>query len=222
MISRKLVALSAVTLVAVSACGGGDQPSSESRPAGGGEHPPAHQAGRAQQAKPEQAFLQAMVPHHQSAIDMARVAEGEGESSFVKGLASAIISAQEQEIAEIREIHERLYRSPLRPDPGAHAALGLSAEEAGMHHMDAGAMLRGKRPFDRAFVDEMIPHHEGAIAMAREVLQETGDPEVRALAERIIRDQRREIAEMNAFREREYGGGAPREAPPSGHQGHGG
>ena len=181
--SPKLALLVAVLLAAAAGCGDSSS----------GEHPPSHQQGGAggadRQARPEQAFLQAMVPHHQSAIEMADVAEKEAESSFVKELASSITSAQQKEIAQMRKIHERLYKSPLRPDERAHEALGLSAEEAGMNHMDGGAMLRGKRPFDRAFVDAMVPHHEGAIAMARAVLKETRDPEVRELAQRIIRDQ---------------------------------
>src|SRR5215211_2093769 len=216
-LNRKLASLVAV-LATVSACGGGEQQPSS----GAGGHPPSHQPGGTKQAKPEQAFLQAMVPHHQSAIEMARFAEGEGESAFVQELAGSITSAQEEEIGQMRKIHERLFRSPLRPDEGAHDALGLSAEEAGMNHMDGGAMLRGKRPFDRAFVEEMVPHHEGAIAMARVVLKETRDPELRKLAQGIIRAQEREISEMNAFRKREYGGGAPGEATPSVHGEHGG
>jgi uncharacterized protein (DUF305 family) len=208
-LSQKLLPLAAVALATVSACGGG-------------EHPPSHQAGGAKHAGPEQAFLQAMVPHHQSAIDMARVADREADSPFVKRLASSITSAQEEEIGQMRKIHERLFRSPLRPDEGAHDALGLTAEEAGMNHMDGGAMLRGKRPFDRAFIDEMVPHHEGAIAMARAVLKETRDPELRKLAEEIIRAQEREISEMNDFRQREYGGVAPEEAAPPAHGEHGG
>ncbi len=85
-------------------------------------------------------------------------------------------------------------------------ALGLSAEEAGMGHMDGAAMLRGKKPFDRAFVDEMTPHHQGAVRMAEQVLGKTKDAEIRSLAEGIIAAQKREIGEMKAFREREYGG----------------
>jgi uncharacterized protein (DUF305 family) len=207
----KLLLLAVATSLAAG-CGGSS----------GGGHPPEHQQGGTSEAQPEQAFLQAMVPHHESAIDMARVAEREGESSFVKTLAGSITSAQEEEIGQMRKIHERLFRSPLRPDEGAHDALGLSAEEAGMNHMDGGAMLRGKRPFDRAFVDEMVPHHEGAIAMARGVLKETRDPELRKLAQDIIRAQEREISEMNAFRKREYGGPASSEAKPSAHGEHGG
>jgi uncharacterized protein (DUF305 family) len=157
----------AATVLAVGGCGG----SSGSR-----DHPPEHQGGAPSKAKPEHAFLQAMVPHHQSAIEMAGVAEREAESSFVQELASSITSAQEEEIGQMRKIHKRLYASALRPDEGAHDALGLSAEEAGMNHMDGGEMLRGKRPFDRAFVDEMIPHHEGAIAMAQAVHKQTYDP----------------------------------------------
>jgi uncharacterized protein (DUF305 family) len=217
---QKLVPL--VVVATVSACGGGEQSPSQQGVSRDGERAPSPQAGETKQAKPEQAFLQAMVPHHQSAIDMARVAEREGESPFVKNLASEITSAQEGEIGQMRKIHERLYRSPLRPDEGAHDALGLSAQEAGMNHIDGGAMLRGKRPFDRAFVDEMVPHHEGAIAMARAVLKQTRDFELRKLAQGIIQAQEREIAEMNDFRKREYGGAAADKKAPSGHTGHGG
>jgi uncharacterized protein (DUF305 family) len=209
----RFLLLAVATSLAAAGCGGSS---------GGDGHPPEHQQGGASRPKPEQAFLQAMVPHHESAIDMARVAEREGESSFVKDLGGSITSDQEEEIDQMRKIHERLYRSPLRPDEGAHEALGLSAEEAGMNHMDGGAMLRGKRPFDRAFIDEMVPHHEGAIAMADAVLEETLDPELRKLAEGLVRTQEKEISEMKDFRKREYGTAPPKESAPSAHGEHGG
>lgn len=153
----------------------------------------------------ENAFLEAMVPHHSSAVEMAKVASTEARSPFVKNLAEGITRSQTAEIAKMKRMHERLFNAPLEPNMGGHMELGLSAKEAGMDHMDGAAMVRGKRPFDRAFVDAMIPHHQGATRMAEAVLTKARDSEVRALAETVISDQRREIREMTEFREREYG-----------------
>ncbi len=153
----------------------------------------------------ENGFLEAMVPHHTSAVDMAKVANTEARTPFVKNLAKDITRSQTTEVDQMRRIHQRLFNVPLEPNIGGHMQLGLSAKEAGMDHMDAAAMLRGKRPFDRVFVDHMIPHHQGANRMAKAVLAKTRDPEIRTLAQEIISAQSREIREMTQFRERRYG-----------------
>lgn len=60
------------------------------------------------------------------------------------------------------------------------------------------SMLETATPFDPAFLTMMIPHHEGAVAMAKAELAKGKDPELKQLAQTIITAQQREIREMRA------------------------
>ena len=166
------------------------------------------------------AFLEAMIPHHESAIEMANIAKRRAEHPEVRELAKRIVNTQREEIRQIERIHQRLFDQKILPNPDAHEGLGLSAQEAGMAHMEPTAALADAKPFDRAFIDEMVPHHQGAIRMARVVLEETEDDETRSLAEAIVRTQSDEIEQLNHWRRAWYGdvspaGGAPEDAVPN-------
>lgn len=71
---------------------------------------------------------------------------------------------------------------------------------ASMMH-DMNASLEGKTgdDFDKAFLQEMIVHHEGAVAMAQKVLEVSKKEELRTLATDIITAQNKEIEMMSTW-----------------------
>ncbi len=141
------------------------------------------------------AFVDSMVPHHEGAVEMAEVALDKAEHQEIRTLAQEIIDAQRAEIRLFGQIREEL---------------GGSTTETSQEEMDAmmgmpdAAELAQERPFDRAFIDAMIPHHESAIAMAEVALEESEDPEIRRIAEDIVSYQEGEIEQMRQWREEWY------------------
>jgi uncharacterized protein (DUF305 family) len=59
--------------------------------------------------------------------------------------------------------------------------------------------------FDRAFIDEMVVHHQGAVMMAQAALQSAKHEEIKQLARDIITAQTREIDLMQGWKEAWYG-----------------
>ncbi|HYM63043.1 MAG TPA: DUF305 domain-containing protein [Gaiellaceae bacterium] len=68
----------------------------------------------------------------------------------------------------------------------------------------------GQVPFDRSFIDAMVPHHQSAIDMAREALDAgLTQPELMTIANDIIATQQTEIDKMLAWREQWFGSKEP-------------
>ena len=83
--------------------------------------------------------------------------------------------------------------------PAANEPASTRELRAANDRMHREMNIRYSGNADRDFAAAMIPHHQGAIEMAQVQLRHGTDPEMRRLAEEIIRTQQAEIAQLRAF-----------------------
>lgn len=90
---------------------------------------------------------------------------------------------------------------------GAGVGIGAAAWAGGDHGGGAGQAAAGGGALDeRSFLEQMVPHHRSAVAMANLALERTARPEIRRLAGRIVAAQEGEIARMESWHEARFGG----------------
>jgi uncharacterized protein (DUF305 family) len=165
--------------------------------------------GRAWAAPFDQAFIDAMVPHHQGAMMMANMAVKKAHFREVRNLASGIVKDQQKEIKQLKAWRKAWYGSAETPMmhmngdkmtmPGSMMGLPMKME------MDMGKLKNAKgREFDKMFLQMMIPHHASAISMAQEALDVTGRKELRGMARQIIHAQAHEIGTMQNILDRRF------------------
>lgn len=146
----------------------------------------------------DERFIDAMAPHHEGAVEMAEVATKNAEHEEIKRLSEDIVSAQEAEITQLKSIKQEEFGTSEIP-------MDMSMQEMkGMGMMTDPQELADKKPFDKAFIDNMIPHHKSAIEMAEVASGKTKNPEIKNLANNIVESQKREISQMTHWREEWY------------------
>jgi uncharacterized protein (DUF305 family) len=174
------------------------------------------QAAKATANATDRAFVREMIPHHKMAVEMAKMAKMHGEHAKIRTLAGRIITAQNSEISTLTAIAKSIGVTPAKmPANGQMSAqtmrdldtLGVTMSQSGM--MMNMSDLDGAKPFDRKFIDMMIPHHQGAIRMARAELAKGTNTKLRRIARGIITAQAAEIRQMNSWRKAWYGTTSP-------------
>ena len=145
-------------------------------------------------------FMQDMIPHHNQAVQMAALVADRTNWPELLDVAGRIDASQVDEIEFMQQwLGER--GEPV-PDPTAHGAMHTSHEMAGMaspKDMGRLAQLEGTA-FDRLFLELMITHHEGAVTMVEELLEQPGsayDPVLFEFANDVTNEQSAEIERMS-------------------------
>ena len=132
----------------------------------------------------DQMFAQMMIPHHEQAIEMSKLALAISKDSEVLQLAEQIKSAQGPEIEQMKSW------GASGSDHAGHAMGGMLSDS----EMEELTKATGS-DFDRLFLEGMIKHHKGAIEMAQMVL-DSDNAEAAKLGKEIVRTQQAEINQM--------------------------
>lgn len=160
-------------------------------------------------------FMRHMIVHHAQAVEMNALIEGRSSDAAIRRLGQRIALTQQSEIAFMRRwLAEREAGAPMAMDHATHAGHDVHAGHDGHagdvavmpgmltpNQMAALAAADGAR-FDRLFLEGMILHHQGAIAMVEALLSEPGNGEDAQLSEfmtHVTADQAAEILRMQSM-----------------------
>ncbi|MEH2323417.1 MAG: DUF305 domain-containing protein [Nostoc sp.] len=152
-------------------------------------------------------FIDAMIPHHQGAVEMAKEAQQKSKHPEIKKLADNIIKSQNQEITQMKQWRQAWYPKAGNKPMAYNSQMGHMME---MSSDQMQAMMMSQNlgvadaEFDLRFINAMIPHHQGAVTMAKDALSKSKRPEIKKLAQEIIQAQNIEIKQMQQWRKSWY------------------
>lgn len=157
-------------------------------------------------------FIEHMIPHHQDAVDMAKLALEKSKREEIKKLSNEIIKAQNSEIEIMTKWYKDWYKADV-PQIGMGKGGMMNKEGQGRHSqmmemcmmnnsggtmmnmkMDMNA-LRNAPDFDRTFIEMMVKHHAMAVMMSGMII-DSKKGELRKLARDITSSQSSEIEQM--------------------------
>jgi uncharacterized protein (DUF305 family) len=147
-------------------------------------------------------FLDSMIPHHQGALVMAQEVLQKSKRPELIKLAKVILADQKKEIAQMKLWRKQWYpkasATPLmwHAEMNHEMAMTPAHKQSMMMSMSLGKADAG---FDVRFLDAMIPHHQGAVTMGKDLLLKSKRPQMKKLAQSIIKSQQEEIDLMTQW-----------------------
>ncbi|MEK9989853.1 MAG: DUF305 domain-containing protein [Halieaceae bacterium] len=140
-------------------------------------------------------FMQNMIPHHQQALEMSLLAESRTNSPDILEAAGRIKASQDDEIAFMSQWLALRGEASTVVEAHAHAMRGMATAE-----QLASLAASASTDFDRQFLTLMIAHHEGALDMVEDLMEQPGaayDPTLFEFINDLENDQSKEIERMH-------------------------
>jgi len=157
----------------------------------------------------DRSFIDALVPRHEGVRELASIALTRVEHSELRPLISELVRVHGSEINQMRRWRQQWFGSGATPPMSQTPGLSAGAATAGAPtiNMEAEVVrLRGApAPFDRAFIDMMIPLYQNGIDLARLAEMHAARPELMELARTIVERQVRESDQLIRWRQDWYG-----------------
>jgi uncharacterized protein (DUF305 family) len=158
----------------------------------------------------DQQFLDMMVGHHQASLEMARIATERAQHPELKQIADAIIAQQPAEIDDMQQWRADWFGSPSTPPLDRVPTLDVSVT-ANNQPITANlatqidALKSAPEPFDKAFIDALLPIHQREVDAARTAILQGGHQEVLDLAGEILAAELHEIEQLQGWRSEWFG-----------------
>ncbi|MFI5711002.1 DUF305 domain-containing protein [Kribbella sp. NPDC051620] len=143
-------------------------------------------------------FLSDMMIHHTQALQMAEWAGTTASNERVKALADRIRVGQEPEIASMRQLLTAAGQTPPDLEHVQHQDHSKMPGMATQAELTTLQQARGKA-FDELFLTLMIKHHQGAVTMSSEQLENGSNIRVSEMAQEVSVTQTMEISTMKAL-----------------------
>lgn len=136
-------------------------------------------------------FSNMMIEHHIGAVEMSDLLINKGKDAELKVFAQKVIDAQTKEIDIMKK-----FQTKTEPSPN-------TAEFQQALNQSMGAMMNKEikiyNNIDQDYAAQMIPHHQSAVEMAKAYLKFGKEPELLKLCEDIVREQNKEIGQLQSW-----------------------
>ncbi|WP_262706050.1 MULTISPECIES: DUF305 domain-containing protein [Streptomyces] len=160
-------------------------------------------------------FAQMMIPHHEQAVEMSKLADDRAEDTKIKTLAGDIEKAQDPEIKKMKS-WLKAWGKPESGDSMPGMDHGSDSSMPGMDHGSSGSddsdmagMMSDKdmkelkaakgTDFDKMFAQMMIDHHNGAIDMAKNEQKSGKNATAKKLADDVVKGQTAEVKQLQGI-----------------------